>query len=171
MSVLDSSWYGVPQCRKRVFVVALRDPNARYWFPFVTHDNGMLGNDTLPRLATLRDAIWGMPSSPSDCVKYSLARARFMAAVPPGGNWRNMPMDIMKSAMGGALQSGGGRTGFFRRLSWDKPCPTLVCSPTAKATGLCHPDHVRPLSVGEYKRIQQFPDDWVVCGSLADQYR
>jgi DNA (cytosine-5)-methyltransferase 1 len=27
------------------------------------------------------------------------------------------------------------------------------------------------LSIPEYKRIQQFPDDWVLTGSPADQYR
>jgi DNA (cytosine-5)-methyltransferase 1 len=39
------------------------------------------------------------------------------------------------------------------------------------ATDICHPDADRPLSIQEYMRIQQFPDDWVVCGSLTDQYK
>jgi DNA (cytosine-5)-methyltransferase 1 len=39
------------------------------------------------------------------------------------------------------------------------------------ATDICHPTEHRPLSVQEYKRIQQFPDDWIVCGRLVDQYR
>jgi DNA (cytosine-5)-methyltransferase 1 len=39
------------------------------------------------------------------------------------------------------------------------------------ATDICHPEENRPLSIQEYARIQQFPDDWVVCGSLADRYR
>lgn len=39
------------------------------------------------------------------------------------------------------------------------------------ATDICHPDEDRPLSVEEYKRIQQFPDDWEMCGSITDQYK
>ena len=39
------------------------------------------------------------------------------------------------------------------------------------ATDICHPVALRPLSIQEYKRIQQFPDDWIVCGKLTDQYR
>lgn len=39
------------------------------------------------------------------------------------------------------------------------------------ATDLAHPVDNRPLSIQEYKRIQQFPDDWIICGSLVDQYR
>lgn len=39
------------------------------------------------------------------------------------------------------------------------------------ATTLAHPYEDRPLSVQEYKRIQCFPDEWIVCGSMADKYR
>jgi DNA (cytosine-5)-methyltransferase 1 len=67
--------------------------------------------------------------------------------------------------------SGGGKTGFFRRLAWDKPSPTLVTSPTMPATDLAHPKEDRPLSIQEYKRIQQFPDDWILKGNLIAQYK
>jgi DNA (cytosine-5)-methyltransferase 1 len=56
-------------------------------------------------------------------------------------------------------------------LSWEKPSCTLVTSPIMPATDICHPEELRPLSVEEYKRIQQFSDDWVVCGSITDQYK
>lgn len=36
---------------------------------------------------------------------------------------------------------------------------------------LCHPKFDRPLSVKEYARLQQFPDDWVFLGSTAAKYR
>ena len=36
---------------------------------------------------------------------------------------------------------------------------------------LCHPTELRPLSVREYARIQQFPDDWKFEGKTADCYR
>ena len=39
------------------------------------------------------------------------------------------------------------------------------------ATDLAHPEADRPLSIQEYKRIQEFPDDWKLAGSLVDQYR
>ena len=39
------------------------------------------------------------------------------------------------------------------------------------ATDLCHPQENRPLSIEEYKRLQQFPDGWKLAGSLIDQYR
>ncbi len=39
------------------------------------------------------------------------------------------------------------------------------------ATDLAHPSKDRPLSIQEYKRIQEFPDSWVIEGSLIEQYR
>lgn len=39
------------------------------------------------------------------------------------------------------------------------------------ATDLAHPTENRPLSIQEYKRLQEFPDDWIICGSIKEQYR
>jgi DNA (cytosine-5)-methyltransferase 1 len=73
--------------------------------------------------------------------------------------------------MGGAYESGGGKVGFYRRLSFREPSPTLVTSPIQKATVLCHPRETRPLSVKEYARIQGFPNSWLIEGKAQDCYR
>jgi len=39
------------------------------------------------------------------------------------------------------------------------------------ATDLAHPEADRPLSIEEYKRIQEFPDDWQLAGPLIQQYK
>ena len=65
----------------------------------------------------------------------------------------------------------GGKTGIARRLSWDKPCLTLLCNPIQKQTERCHPDETRPLTVREYARIQTFPDGWKFSGSIRQQYQ
>jgi DNA (cytosine-5)-methyltransferase 1 len=78
---------------------------------------------------------------------------------------------MQKDALGGAYYSWGGRSGFLRRLAWDKPAPTITSCPTAKATMLCHPSEVRPLTVRECARIQQFPDEWQFSGNISQQYK
>ena len=60
---------------------------------------------------------------------------------------------------------------FYRRLSWDKPSPTITTSPHQKATDMCHPEKLRPLSVKECARLQTFPDNWVFFGSTTSKYR
>ncbi|WP_353740064.1 DNA cytosine methyltransferase [Phosphitispora fastidiosa] len=73
--------------------------------------------------------------------------------------------------MGGAYKSGGGKVGFYRRLDYEQPSPTLVTSPVQKATMFCHPTQDRPPSVREYARIQQFPDSWTIEGTVGNCYR
>ncbi len=73
--------------------------------------------------------------------------------------------------MGGAYHSGGGKVSFYRRLSWDKPSPTVTTSPQQKATDMCQPVELRPLTVSESARIQTFPDDWVFYGSVTSKYK
>jgi DNA (cytosine-5)-methyltransferase 1 len=73
--------------------------------------------------------------------------------------------------MGKSYYLGGGKTGFLRRLAWDRPSPTLVTHPAMPATDLAHPEENRPLSIQEYKRIQEFPDNWLLAGSLIQQYK
>lgn len=73
--------------------------------------------------------------------------------------------------MGSKFYMQGGKTGFFRRLSFDKPSPTLVTVPTMPATDLIHPTELRPLSIEEYARIQGFPDNWKFCGKINEIYK
>jgi DNA (cytosine-5)-methyltransferase 1 len=42
--------------------------------------------------------------------------------------------------------------------------------PNHASTSLCHPTETRALSIREYARIQEFPDDWEFSGSVSEQY-
>lgn len=164
-SIVNSADFGSPQCRKRIVFIATMD--GRLIDLQQTHSQEWM-ND-LPKWRTLRDSISDVP--PSQCAKYPKSQFQYITLLKEGQNWRNLPVELQKEAMGGAFEGEGGRTSYFRRLSWGKPAPTLVCCPTQKSTCLCHPDEDRPLNVKEYARIQGFPDDWVFCGPLAAQYK
>jgi DNA (cytosine-5)-methyltransferase 1 len=97
--------------------------------------------------------------------------ARYFAIVPAGGNWRQLPSGLQEEALGAAaFAAGGGKTGFFRRLSWDSPSPTITGRANRKASAVCHPEALRPLSVRESARLQGFPDNWAFVGSMSSQY-
>jgi DNA (cytosine-5)-methyltransferase 1 len=163
-SLLDAADYGVPQFRKRVFIVGNRC-GVSFCFPKPTHS--ALGER---RWMTLRDALRGLDTSSMKHASYSRRAKRYFRLIPPGGDWRSLPPRLQKSAMGQALYAEGGRTTFFRRLSFDRPCPTLLCDPRRKACSFCHPKEIRPLGVSEYARVQQFPDDWEIYGGTPKQY-
>ena len=165
--VLDAVHYGTPQFRERLVIVGSRD-DEDIFLPAPSHFPRH--QDSALRWRTLGDALRDL-DAPGPSASLSPAAKRYLELVPPGGNWKNLPPDIAKVAMGGAYESGGGKVGFFRRLNFSEPSPTLVTSPNQKATMLCHPDELRTLSVREYARIQQFPDDWVFEGKPAEAYR
>lgn len=157
--LLDSSEFGVPQRRKRVIIVGInRNLNTRFQWP--KKESSIL---------TLKDALQNCPQSL--CAAYSERKSKVLKMVPPGGNWRSLPEDIAKEYMGKSYYNSGGRTTYAKRLSWDEPCLTILCSPSQMQTERCHPDETRPLSIKESARVQTFPDEWNFEGSLVSQYK
>ena len=60
-----------------------------------------------------------VPESPG--MAYPKSKFDVLDLVPPGGYWRDLPVDIQKRFMGASYYLGGGKTGMARRLSWDEP--------------------------------------------------
>ncbi len=166
--VLDAVNYGAPQFRERLVILGTRD-NEQIYLPAPTHFQ--LHQEPAMRWRTLFDAISDLENHPGLCAKFSSRIQKMIELVPEGGNWRSLPENLIREAMGGAFESGGGKVGFFRRLRYGEPSPTLVTSPIQKATILCHPRANRPLSVLEYARIQGFPDAWAMKGQPTALYR
>lgn len=167
-NVLDAVHYGVPQFRERMVILGSRD-NEDIFLPAPTH----FMKHQLPQMQwkTLGEAIKDLEDTPGPCTHFSEERLQYLRMIPEGGNWRDLPIELQPEAMGGAWESGGGKVGFYRRLSYSQPSPTIVTSPVQKATMMCHPTKDRPLSVNEYARIQQFPDTWNISGSIPQQYK
>lgn len=167
-TLYNTANFGVPQIRERLIFFASRDGNK---VPFITPTHDEHGLSGLPRWKTLKDAIGGLQGKPFHSGRFPDRRLQFYAMLKAGQNWRDLPAALQPIALGAAWNSGGGRTGFYRRLAWDRPSPTLVTRPTMPATDLCHPVELRPLSVEEYAAIQTFPQDYIFEGNIDDQYR
>lgn len=166
--VLNAVDYGTPQFRERLLIIGSRD-HEPIFLPRPTHFQ--THQSPRYRWRTLGDAITPLLGRQMLGTQFSALQQRFLRLVPPGGNWRDLPEHLQQEALGGAYKSGGGKVGFYRVLDMEQPCPTLVTSPTQRATMLCHPCEVRPLSVLEYARIQGFPAEWEFAGGVAQQYR
>jgi len=166
-NLLEAADYGVPQNRERVIFIGSRDSEAAT-FPLPKYSqNGKV----LPKWRTLRDALTSLVDPELEFIAYSESRLKYLKLLKAGQNWRDLPAELIKEAMGGAYNSEGGKVGFYRRLSWDKPSPTVTTSPHQKATDMCHPVELRPLSVRECAKIQTFPDDWIFYGSVTSKYK
>ncbi|MBQ7677124.1 MAG: DNA cytosine methyltransferase [Lachnospiraceae bacterium] len=166
--ILDAVNYGVPQFRERFVLIGSRD-NEDIFLPFPTHFQ--MHQNSEYRWKTVGKVIKDLEDDPGECGTLSSDRKKYLHMVPEGGNWRDLPEALIPVAMGGAFRSGGGKVGFYRRLSYSQPSPTITTAPAQKATMLCHPIQDRPLSVKEYARIQQFPDEWIFTGTTAAKYK
>jgi DNA (cytosine-5)-methyltransferase 1 len=168
-NLYNSANFGVPQTRERVILIASRDTDR---VPYLTPTHSNEETYGLPAWRTFREAVKGLRENQMHGINFSPERLKYFEMLGPGQYWKNLPTEkIKQEAMRGSYFSGGGKTGFYRRLAWDLPAPTLVTHPAMPATELGHPIKNRPLTVEEYKRIQQFPDDWHIEGSIINQYK
>jgi len=167
-NLYNTANFGVPQTRERLIFFASREGHE---VPFLVSTHDEHSSNGLAPWRTLHDAISYLRARPQESGSFPERRLKYYRLLNPGENWRNLPESVQQTAMGKSWFSGGGKTGFYRRLAWNRPSPTLVTSPTMPATDLCHPDELRPLSVAEYAAIQTFPESFKVEGGLADKYR
>ncbi|MCE7054997.1 DNA (cytosine-5-)-methyltransferase [Algoriphagus sp. AGSA1] len=164
--ILKAIFYNVPQKRERLILVGIRkDIDIDFSYP-----------KPYKKIYTLKDALKAGELYPTDVPEsegslYPKSKRDILDKVPPGGYWRDLPLDLQMKYMQKSFYLGGGKTGMARRISWDEPSLTLTCSPAQKQTERCHPDETRPFTVREYARIQTFPDEWKFAGSVSNQYK
>ena len=163
---LNAVNFGVPQKRKRVFVVGARKgikldkPKGKYTCKFRTI------KEAIGHLEGLK-VIPYVDFLPYDKIRTKIFEDKLIKA---GENWTVLPLRLKKKVMGKGLYSTGGRVGFCRRLSWNSPSPTVTTAPNGRATNMCHPVKARPLTYKECALIQTFPERWKFEGSLSQKY-
>jgi DNA (cytosine-5)-methyltransferase 1 len=169
--------YGAPQLRERALFIGNRF-NAVVDFPNPTHGPTersksplLFEEPTLQRWSTLRDAIGHLEDPGPVGMDFSPRKKAILELIPEGSNWRSLPEDLQKESMGSVWFAKGGRSGWWRRLTFDLPCPTLLTMPNHAGTALCHPTETRALSLKEYALIQEFPVEWEFAGTASQQYK
>jgi DNA (cytosine-5)-methyltransferase 1 len=178
--VLLAADYGVPQLRRRVFVVGRRD-GTRFVFPESTHSgwserDRVVDSTKLPYV-TAREVLGDLlPGEPEDEEIVEGEFAELAAEVPPGQNYlwhtpRYSGRNVFKWR--------SRYWTFLLKLDPDRPSTTLQAQP-GPWVGPFHWENVRNeqgnlrarrLRIPEMLRIMTFPDDFVVVGSRADAQR
>jgi DNA (cytosine-5)-methyltransferase 1 len=193
--VLDASKYGVPQVRRRWFLLAARDPELRLGFPEpataetpVTVRDAFAGlplhagskeyePDSSPYADLMRNsAFWRLPRHDGCLTHHEAARAgprqvaRYSLVRQGGrveGLFRGVDPDVVAS-----LQSSGvlpevpfKQSG--QRLHPQCPSPTVTATATDR---LLHFRVNRGITVREAARLQSFPDGFRFWGGLYERY-
>jgi DNA (cytosine-5)-methyltransferase 1 len=146
---LDASGFGVPQTRRRLFIVGINSakfPSISFVFP--THT-------TLSPL-TVRATLGKIP--PPTFFRKNLDRRK----IPVHPNHWAMNPRSTKFSTG---QGFNGRS--FRKLEWNKPSWTVAYGNREVHV---HPNGTRRLSVFEAMLLQGFPRTYELRGTLSDQF-
>ena len=170
IKVLPALWFGVPQTRERLVLLASRDHAIA--LPAATHGPGKLPfttvKDWIGNLAPL--AAGGVdPVDPrhraAELSEVNLAR---IAATNEGGGRESWPDHLLLDCH----RNHKGHTDVYGRLSWDKPAAGLTTRCISYSNGrFGHPEQNRAISVREAACLQTFPTDFVFQGNLNSKAR
>lgn len=100
-------------------------------------------------------------------VTYSLSNLdmEMVRSVPPGGNWKDIPVNVPSKRLA-KIRETGGRTTLYGRMEWNKPSYTITTYFNRPGNGTyIHPDQDRVISAREAARIQSFKDGFRFFGS------
>ncbi|MFC3061255.1 DNA cytosine methyltransferase [Paenirhodobacter populi] len=170
-AILDAVSYGVPQFRRRAFVVAIRkDLNAQFSFPEPTR---------LPeQYVTVREAIADLPSPQEDFnehpdhhnhrrVAISARNLERISYVPEGGGRLDVPSKLQLPCH--KASNGHRHLDVFGRLWWDRPAGTITAMFDNFTRGrFAHPEENRNITSREGARLQSFPDSFRFLGPKKD---
>jgi DNA (cytosine-5)-methyltransferase 1 len=146
--ILTASDFGVPQNRRRTIILGTRkDVDKKLKHPNPT---------TLKDKKTIKHAIGDLPEPNKFDLKNPIKKEN---------NHYNHYGNKHKVKINGYMGN--------RKLSWDKPSPTVTGrgGGTGGPVIMVHPNLQRRMTVREYARIQEFPDDFVFLGSISSQFR
>ncbi len=103
-----------------------------------------------------------------EAVKLSDINMERLKYIPMGGNWTNIPDELLPKGMQRARKSD--HTKRYGRPRWDDLSSTILTKCDPHWGAFFHPDQARAFTVREAARIQSFPDHYFFTGSQAEQF-
>jgi DNA (cytosine-5)-methyltransferase 1 len=164
--------YGVPQCRRRLILIASRLGPIE--FPAPSHGP----NSGNPNLPTVWKRISGLPPIKAGDAHPKIPNHRAsslsdlnlkrIASTPEGGSRMDWPKNLMLACHKGH----SGHTDVYGRMAKDQPATALTTRCISLSNGrFGHPTQNRAISVREAACIQTFPMSFEFLGSMNSMAR
>jgi site-specific DNA-cytosine methylase len=163
-TVLSADDFGVPQNRRRLFIVAVRSDVAQA--VSITEDRGvaMAFPEPTDPGCTVRQALAGIRQTDHDVRPFRQAAI----GTPLGHLIKLFPKDP-PGRLGMSDVDPDTKHFKLKRAAWDAPSFTLTCTGQQPDTpsGVVHPAEARKFTLPELKRLTGLPDDYVCTGTLS----
>ena len=167
--VLDAKYFGVPQNRKRVFILGHRkDLKLNFdWPPKPTHfapKNGEKKNGKSYWLPA--STVFDKPLSKKDPnnihLNHSKELIKVFKSTPKNGGSRNQSCRKLP-----CHKNHNGHKDVYGRIDPKKPGPTITTGCVNPSKGrFLHPTKNHGITVRHAARFQTFPDNFIFCGGL-----
>lgn len=171
--VLDAQDFGVPQRRKRFFLIGERKDKGLSSFEFPKPVTG----DRTEQF--VRAVIGHLPEPPEDGKDHPLFpyhrrdrlsetnKKRLMSLLPGEGR-ENLPDELLADCH--KLDASViGHRGVYGRMAWDEVSPTITAKFDSFSRGrFGHPEQIRTISLLEGALLQTFPSDFQFSGSKVE---
>ena len=178
-AVLAADKHGIPQKRKRIFVVGTRGCTERFSFPSASNENPTSCEDAISDLPLLESESGGDVANYVNPPKTSYQKMvrngcqhlrnhwavmhtektkKIISMVPDGGNYKSLPKNLWLTRKVNIA---------WTRMHSKSPCFTI----DAGHNHHFHYKENRVPTVRECARIQSFPDHFVFLGNKTSQFR
>ena len=163
--VLNSAYFGVPQTRNRVFFIGVRsDITLQIGLTFMNIESIFPTENK--SMVILKDALNNLEY---DDEEIKTLTEKFTNTAYWKDTGSKMPLNPDKVLTGCDFHPKGHHFN-LKRVSLEKPAPTLTAMGSNDTTaGAFHWNEPRKLTIGELKRIQSLPDDFVLTGKWNQQ--
>lgn len=199
-SILNAVNYGVPQIRKRLFIIGFQDSKIDYKWPVKTHygPGEEESSKNFKKFTTVKDAIDDLPIIYDGIREHHLEYSKLHptsefqkimrnGSKTVGNNVCRMSNDRAKLIFAHMTQGDKYmdlppevrkilpfREDIFhdrlKRLSLDSPSWTVLAHIGMDGYMYIHPTETRTLSVREAARLQSFQDNFEFVGNMREQY-
>lgn len=171
---INLNLYGVPQARKRAFVVGSQSKQIEMPDAIFTEDAAPTVRDAISHL----DPIKSGETDPNDPMHKAPDHTdrilkRIRKTPPDGGDRRSLSDDEQLDCHSSIDNSeSSGFTDVYGRLRWDEPSVTITAKSSTPSCGrFLHPEQHRNISIREAAILQGFPQSYEFDGPFLHRYR